>query len=566
MLLQYVKIENFRGFQSLELDIEETTVLIGENNCGKTSILEAIRLCLSRSLSRKANPFEDQDYHLSSATAHPGDAGPLRIVLRFAEQAVGEWPTDLIQALADLLAIDTLGHYQITLEVSSSYDQSIRDFISDWDFHDANGKAIPKAKRASNLAALQSLFSIFYLTAFRDAARDFSPKSNFWGPFLRNPAIPDTVKTQLEQELIALNAKILTADQRLKAVSTNLGKAQKVVTLGQTDTVSIDALPSQIWDLLSRAQVNVAAVTGASLPLLKHGAGTQSLASIFLFEAFLAAGLGKSDPLASSLLQIEEPEAHLHPSAVRALWPTLAATPGQKIIATHSGDLLSEVPIESIRRLRRTSNGVEVARLRPGALSPEELRKVKFHVRRNRGELFFARVWLLYEGETEYWLLSEVARLSGINLEEKGVRLVEYANVGVEAMLKLADEFKIAWHCVFDGDDAGNKNAQQVAGLLNGRLATSHMSIIPSPTIEHFVCEKGFGGIYEAGIAPQKAAQVTAVLGDPLYWEQVLKCQFRHFKVPSILKVIIEMERLGTASIPPFILSILNSAVVLGGQ
>jgi putative ATP-dependent endonuclease of OLD family len=307
-------------------------------------------------------------------------------------------------------------------------------------------------------------------------------------------------------------------------------------------------------------------VTGASLPLLKHGAGTQSLASIFLFEAFLAAGLGKSDPLASSLLQIEEPEAHLHPSAVRALWPTLAATPGQKIIATHSGDLLSEVPIESIRRLRRSPNGVEVARLRPGALSPEELRKVKFHVRRNRGELFFARVWLLYEGETEYWLLSEVARLSGINLEEKGVRLVEYANVGVEAMLKLADEFRIAWHCVFDGDDAGNKNAQQVAGLLNGRPATSHMSIIPSPTIEHFVCEKGFGGTYEAGIAPQKAAQVTAVPGDPQYWEQVLKSQFRHYKVPSILKVIVEMERLGTASIPPFILSILNSAVVLGGQ
>jgi putative ATP-dependent endonuclease of OLD family len=566
MFLQNLKIENFRGFIKLELDLDETTVLLAENNCGKTSVLEAIRLCLSRSLSRRANPFDDQDYHLSSATAHPGDAGTLKIVLTFGEKTVGEWPADLVQALADCLAIDQLGRYQVTLEVTSSYDQSIKDFVSDWDFQDANGKAMPRAKRPSNLAALQSLFTVYYLTALRDAARDFSPKSSFWGPFLRNPSIPDNIKTQLEQELVTLNAKILNADQRLKTVSTNLGKAQKVVTLGQTDTVSIDALPSQIWDLLSRAQVNVAAVTGASLPLLKHGAGTQSLASIFLFEAFLTAGLGKNNPSASSLLQIEEPEAHLHPSAVRALWPTLAATPGQKIIATHSGDLVSEVPIESIRRLHRTQAGVEVTRLQPGALTPEELRKVKFHVRRNRGELFFARVWLLYEGETDYWLLSEVARLVGISLEEKGVRLVEYANVGLEAMLKLADQFGISWHCLFDGDDAGKKNAAQATGLLNGRLPTTHMSIVPAKDVEHFVCEQGFGAIYESGVVPQKAAQITTKAGHPDYWSQVLASQPRHFKVPSILKVIEEMEKQGVSSIPAFITSVLNSAVALGSS
>jgi predicted ATP-dependent endonuclease of OLD family len=243
MLLKRINIENFRGFKSIQLDLDQTTVLIGENNCGKTSLLEAVRLCLSRSFSRRAIPFEDQDYHLPSATARPGDAGPLQIGLQFAATHC----------------------------------------------------------------------------------------------------------------------------------------------------------PVKIWDLLSRAQVNVAAVTGASLPLLKHGAGTQSLASIFLFEAFLATGLGKVDPLASSLLQIEKPEAHLHPSAIRALWPTLASTPGQKIIATHSGDLLSEVPLEAIRRLRRTQTGVEVLSLQPNTLPPEEIRKVKFHVRRSRAQPFSASDRLVWD-------------------------------------------------------------------------------------------------------------------------------------------------------------------------
>ena len=67
MLLKYLRIENFRGFERVELELDSITVLIGENNCGKTSLLEAIRLCLSRSFNRKAIPFEDHDYHLPNA-------------------------------------------------------------------------------------------------------------------------------------------------------------------------------------------------------------------------------------------------------------------------------------------------------------------------------------------------------------------------------------------------------------------------------------------------------------------------------------------------------------------
>jgi putative ATP-dependent endonuclease of the OLD family len=549
----------------VELDLDETTVLIGENNCGKTSLLEAIRLCLVRSFSRKGTPFEDHDYHLPRTNSSPGDAGALKITLRFAEAAPAEWTPDLVQALADAVALDAQGRYQVTLRVSSSYDASIRDFVSDWDFLDANEKLVPRAKKPGLLATVQNLFNVYYLTALRDAARDFGPRSTFWGPFLRNPAIPDQIKVQLEQELAALNAKILNADQRLKSVSANLGKAQQVVTLGHANTVTIDAVPSQVWDLLSRAQVNVAAVTGASLPLLKHGAGTQSLASIFLFEAFLAAGLGKIDPLASSMLQIEEPEAHLHPSAVRSLWPTLAGTPGQKIIATHSGDLLSEVPLESIRRLSRTKTGIVISRLTPGALSPEELAKVRFHVRSYRGELFFARVWLLHEGQTEYWLLAEAARIAGVKLEEKGVRLVEYAHVGLEAVIKLADQFGISWHCLFDADAAGQKNAAQAVKLLNGRTAGTHMSMVPAPDVDHFICGCGYGAIYEQNVAAQKSSQITSKAGDVDYWSQVLDAQPKGFKVPCMLKVVQQMAANGAPGVPAFIQGLLQAAIALGG-
>ncbi|GAB1539148.1 AAA family ATPase [Scytonema sp. NUACC21] len=48
-MLKTVKIENFRGFQSFELQqLGRINLLVGKNNSGKTSILEAIQLLCSR--------------------------------------------------------------------------------------------------------------------------------------------------------------------------------------------------------------------------------------------------------------------------------------------------------------------------------------------------------------------------------------------------------------------------------------------------------------------------------------------------------------------------------------
>lgn len=47
-MLKTVKIENFRGFESFELqNLGRLNLLVGKNNSGKTSILEAIRLLCS---------------------------------------------------------------------------------------------------------------------------------------------------------------------------------------------------------------------------------------------------------------------------------------------------------------------------------------------------------------------------------------------------------------------------------------------------------------------------------------------------------------------------------------
>lgn len=48
MLLTSLKFEHYRGIKALELSLGPTTVLVGENNCGKTTVLHALRACLAQ--------------------------------------------------------------------------------------------------------------------------------------------------------------------------------------------------------------------------------------------------------------------------------------------------------------------------------------------------------------------------------------------------------------------------------------------------------------------------------------------------------------------------------------
>jgi len=100
MLLTNLKIEYYRGIKSLELALGPTTVLVGENNCGKTTVLHALRACLYtlRSAGR-ASPFEEFDLHFDSREADPTTAPPIVITLTFEEATAGEWSDEVEQRL-----------------------------------------------------------------------------------------------------------------------------------------------------------------------------------------------------------------------------------------------------------------------------------------------------------------------------------------------------------------------------------------------------------------------------------------------------------------------------------
>lgn len=342
-----------------------------------------------------------------------------------------------------------------------------------------------------------------------------------------------------------------------RQVRDGLHHVQDVVPLAAGDAVSIEAVPGRIFDMLAKAQINLGSVTGARIPLHRHGEGTQSLSVLMLFTAFLEAW-----PAGAPILALEEPEAHLHPSAVRALWGLVRDFAGQKLISTHSGDLLAETEVHQIRRLARTPEGIRAFRVPAALLSEEEMRKFNYHIRQARGELLFARCWLLVEGETEVWIYPAAARATGIDLHREGVRVVEYRQTDVGLLAKIANALGIAWYCVGDADTAGKNTRAQLREHLKGADEKSRM-VFPCEDVEIHLLENGYADVYDAFMPERNRARIVGAAGDPGYWSSYSQALPRRAKTRAAAAAAAEMEQRGHDGVTVEIRDVLERAVSL---
>jgi putative ATP-dependent endonuclease of OLD family len=567
--LRRLEIENFRGIRKLAMDLDDLVVLIGENNSGKTAILHALKLCLRDLGPRRGIVFDPFDFHLKDDASEPNGADPIAVTVTFGEATANEWDAARLRRIKDIVQVDpTSALSSVTLRVTCSYSAQERDFVQNWEFLNPQGRPL-QGKGEQALSALQREVPFYLLDALRDAGKNFDPKGPFWRPFLKDGQLPADKKTEIETKLSELNDLVVSSHGTFEKALERLQKVQDVVPMQAGDVVSIEAVPGRIFDMLAKAQVHLGTTTGAKVPVGRHGEGTQSLAVLMLFAAFLdlsAPGSGKDRV---PLVALEEPEAHLHPSAVRALWKTIERVPGQKLITTHSGDLLSQVPVSAVRRLARTANGVESFQLKAETLDATEQRMFDFHIRHARGELLFARCWLLGEGETEITLFHGIARHLRVDLERAGVRCIPYRmGTSIELFLKVARDFGIRCCALTDNDGQGRADQTHLRTYTPVADRAEAIHVMPEDDIEEHLCVNGFDAIYEAYLTAQTRAGVTVQQGDSNYWREVLTAikSVRGFKKPdAALKVIQEIQA-ETKPVPELIQTAIRAAVSLAGR
>lgn len=572
MKLIEVKIENFRGIRSLHITLDGLTVLIGENNTGKSTVLEAIRLVLTRGFgTRRFSQFAEYDFHLKDATATPQTAEPISIILHFAEEQENEWPDPLIQQIDDVVQLGTDGLNHIWLQMKGSYQTDSGAFETKWVFLNSTGSELA-LKNSTSLNLIPRFVPLFFLSALRDASQEFGQRGQFWSSFLKSIQLPDDQREKVEEMLHEINTSLIGANEGLTEVTKKIADAGRLVPLDSADPVVLEAIPTRIFDMVGKIQVHLKSSRGAKLPLHRHGEGTQSLAVLMLFQAFVGVNLAESfSPESTPILALEEPETHLHPSAVRSLGSFLETMTGQLLVSSHSGDLVSRVPIMSLRRLYKKNGETIIGKIEDATLTPNEKRHFDYHVRVTKGSHLFARCWLLVEGQSEFWLFPQVASLMNVALDEKNYAIIEFSQGGgPPPFIKAAKALGIEWFVVADGDVAGTNYINAAKGCLDSsEQVVDHIFQFSNKDLEHELWLAGFDNVYKNAINQSDLSSIQSkyAANSPDFVSAVIeKAISRRSKPGLTFDVASEVEKKGASTLPQSIKDIIARIVQLAGD
>jgi putative ATP-dependent endonuclease of OLD family len=218
MRISNLRIENFRSIQVLDMDLDDTTVFIGPNNAGKSAVLEALRIGLSRRWGQRGTGFREEDVHRVDDTSDPRTSPPVRIQFTFREANVGEWPEDMVSDLDDIAVQTEDGLNQITLSIKYVWNTEVEAFQPAWEFLDMAGEPLQGRRRSINTSSFFEYLWFFWLGALRDADDEFSSRSRNWGGLLKSAKIPNTLETEIKNVLDQLDSKILAADPRFSRI------------------------------------------------------------------------------------------------------------------------------------------------------------------------------------------------------------------------------------------------------------------------------------------------------------------------------------------------------------
>lgn len=560
MPLERLRIEGFRGVKSLDLALDATTALIGENNTGKTSILDA--LSLGFGAAPLGTPrLRREDFHVAS---EPG-ASPLpvaSITYSFREPSRGAFDAEGWSALGKAASsADLAGLRKLTVRLSFSLPQPGEVAEGRWELLDAWGNPRTPTPTADALEALRQRYPVLRL-------RPGQPSAGLT-PFTRatdvRPAPPEDTVRNLERLVGTAYRKIATTWRPLPGeMESAMTAVRELARRYEEGFAASRAVPAgRTFESIAETPVRLGAVSPLLPGLPGAGVGVQNVALLAALGSFLEArGDNPLSPGSEPVVVIEDPESHLHPILLASVWRVIDRIPTQKIVTTNSGDFLATVPLHSLRRLVRRAEGVEAWRVGEKALTPDEARRIAFHVRMNRASAFFARCWVLVEGETETWMIPELARLLGYDFPAEGIRCVEFAQCGVAPLVKLARELGIEWHLLADGDPAGRSYAEGVRRLLDARPEADRLTALRAPDLEHCLWACGYAAVYRR-VAAEVGPLPDVRRGRERPRRVIEQALHRYPKPRMALEVVEAASVAGSPGVPRVLASLIETAVRL---
>ena len=461
-----VRVGNFRALKNVEVSLGDLTILLGANNAGKTSFLDALYAAIGA--GRKL--LSQDDVRLEGGEALPPKERVVTVDLRIrplkedgniaANFPAGSfwtnlWGTGIKQEMDG--DFDEFVGIRTTFAWSHSKGDYLieRRFLKEWRAF-GNWLETPVDETSKVNAAQIEPLALHYIDAKRDLEDDIRKQGSFWRRMTEDLGLSDVDVEAFEKALSDLNHDLVGKSGILKHLKDNLADILPVVSAGGGE-IDISPVARKLRDLSKGVDVSFTAAGSQSFPLARHGMGTRSLASLLVFRAF-ASWKGKQAEEAGdhvhSILALEEPEAHLHPQAQRSFFAQVKSIPGQRVVSTHSPYFAGQAGLSDLRLFIRSSGKTTVSRLDLSALNADEIRKLRHGVVNTRGDLLFARAAVFFEGETEEQALPILAEAYwGCNIHELGFSFVRVGgSSNYFPFIWLAERLAIPWYVFSDGE------------------------------------------------------------------------------------------------------------------
>lgn len=435
MYLSEIRIKNFRCFDESCHVIsfnEGLTVLVGENDSGKSAVIDAIRIVLGTTDYEWIRITPD-DFHNEDTSAD------ILIVCKFSKLTTKE-QASFLECLTCEENTPCLYLHWTCKYLRNFMPPRSSSFLSSG--KDGNGP--PPAPEA------RELIRVTYLRPLRDAHSEMrSGRNSRLAQIIRNLSGADCgvdryVEGQefkdlslvgianLSNDLLANNQYLGSINERLTEILNDQFLLTQDTLTTKLSVAGVENRDEQkIMALLEK--LDLAVNKQESSMRGQVGLGTSNIMSMACELLLYDNNNNNKETQRSSFLLIEEPEAHVHAQrqlkVIQALERDAEKGSHQIIITTHSPLLASVVKLSNIVMLK---NGTPYSMAAGNTkLNEDDYRYLEKYLDATKANLFFARSVLIVEGPSEELLLPTIAGLIGKSFTDYGTSIVNVRGTGL---------------------------------------------------------------------------------------------------------------------------------------
>lgn len=485
MRLRKLKLRNFRCFgdEVTTIDFDDLTALVGANSSGKTAVMSALAKLFSP--DPKERLLERSDFHLPRGR-RPQD-GPNSEMMIEAVFSFPELKEEESTGLARLtvpevfnqMQIESNGEMILRIRLTATWSKGVTpegeiDQVLEF-ILTPEGEKEATEQRKKVTAQQRSLIQFIYVPAVRDPLSQLRLHA---GALLKrlfdaiewSQELPENLAKQTAALQGLFNREV--GFKQIEALMSNEWKRYQ--NEARFSEVSMSFTPSELSDLLKKVEVTFKPTfEEKNYTVDQLGDGLRSMfylslvSTVITLENRLATGQFQPNTAglketreqlpALTILGIEEPENHLSPQMLGKVMNNLMEIAKQPnanvVISSHSPAIMRRISPTKVRHLRidRKTDTAIVRKIKLPKNKDKAYKYVKEAVQAYP-ELYFAKVVILGEGDSEEDVIPRVLEAFGCQLDREELALVPLGGRHVNHFWRLLKDLDIPYVTLLDFD------------------------------------------------------------------------------------------------------------------